>query len=213
MSGYVQRPCVSPVFAGKLAKKFYNFAKITEIKEFASYSDRNFYIRGQRTNLSISQDHDHDHDQTKPESESSTEGEFVLKILNSHDSKHGDFVDAENEAIGFLRDRDFPCPLLYPVTGSSETKLHIQVPLSNDLMNEANSHININAPTTEECIMRLMSFLPGVTAATLGDLSHENLFFIGQFVGKTSRAFQVCDTRDIFTYVTPSCERFSFKQN
>ena len=94
-------------------------------------------------------------------------------------------VDAENEAMRYLRSRDFPCALVYPVTGSSGTKLYARVPLPRDLDDEK----------TEECIVRLVSFLPGETAESMGRISQENLFCIGQFVGRLSRAFQVkcCD--------------------
>lgn len=176
----LRRPCVSHTFAGKLAKEFYSFEKIAEIKELDSFCDRNFYIRGKQ----------------KPKTETHLtkadqsvmvldDREYVLKILNSDDSKHGDLVDAENEAMRYLRSRDFPCALVYPVTGSSGTKLYARVPLPRDLDDEK----------TEECIVRLISFLPGETAESMGRISQENLFCIGQFVGRLSRAFQVkcCD--------------------
>ena len=183
MSSDLRRPCVCPAFAGKLAEKFYNFKKITEIKEYGSYCDRNFYIRGQRSNSYSSHNY-----QTEAASE---EGEYVLKILNSDDSKRGDFVDAENKAMKFLRERHFPCALVYTVDGGSDLKLHVQIPVFSDRMEGAISDVNRNVKVTEECIIRLVSFLPGETAASLGKLSHENLFCIGQFVGKLSKALQV----------------------
>lgn len=180
------RPCVSPEFAGKLAEKFYNFEKISEIKELNSYCDQNFYIRGQRSNSCTTQ-------QTETASRSLQDGEYVLKILNSDDSKHGEFVDAENEAMRFFRERNFPCSLVYPVAGSSQLKLSVQIPLCKDRTNEVSiiqEDVNSNISTSQECIIRLLSFLPGETAASLDKLTHENLFCIGQFVGKMSRTFQ-----------------------
>jgi len=181
MSSSVRRPCVNIDFAAKLAKKFYNFERISEIKELCSYSDRNFYVRGQRNKLCTPQE--------------ITDGEYVLKILNSADSEHGDFVDAENEAMTFLRKRNFPCPVLFPVDGSSEDKRLIRVPLRNDSPKEKLSILegdNRNLTKTDEwCVIRLISFLPGVTAESVGNFSCENLFKIGQFLGWLSKSFQV----------------------
>ena len=153
--------------------------------------DRNFYIRGQRSLNSFA-----NQDQTASEPNNSViseEGEYVLKILNSFDSKHREFVDAENEAMRLLRERGFPCPLLYPVRGSAAENGHTQmIPIVlNGSRDESCSSLkedeNRNSSTTEECIIRLISFLPGETAASLGwKLSHENLFCIGQFVGRVS---------------------------
>ena len=183
MSSSVRRPCVNIDFAAKLAKKFYNFERISEIKELSSYSDRNFYVRGQRNKLCTPQ-------------EITDQGEYVLKVLNSADSEHGDFVDAENEAMTFLRERHFPCPVLFSVNGGSETKRLIRVPSCNDSSKERPSILeddNRNLTKTDEwCFIRLISFLPGVTAESLGNFSCENLFKIGQFVGQLSKSFQVC---------------------
>ena len=192
MSASVHRPCVSLAFAEKLAEKFYNFVNITDIKEFGSYMDRNFYIRGQRSLNSCA-----NQDQIVSEQANavvSEEGEYVLKILNSFDSKYREFVDAENEAMGFLRERGFPCPLLYNLTCSSSGNAQL-IPLYVNCLDETCSSLkedeNKNTSTTEECIIRLISFLPGETAASLESLSHQNLFCIGQFVGRVSRTLQV----------------------
>lgn len=194
MSASVHRPCVSLAFAEKLAEKFCSFVNIADIREFGSYMDRNFYIRGQRSLKSCA-----NQDQLVSETANaviSEEGEYVLKILNSFDSKYREFVDAENEAMGFLRERGFPCPLLYNLTCSSSGNGHAQlIPLYANGFDETCSSIKEdeyrNTSTTEECIIRLISFLPGETAASLGSLSHQNLFCIGQFVGRVSRALQV----------------------
>ena len=186
--GYIlRRPRVSNVFAGKLAEEFYSFEEIAEIKELDSFCDRNFYIRG----TPKSKPHLTKADQTVTVSDDS---EYVLKILNSDDSKHGHLVDAENEAMRYLRSRYFPCALVYPVTGSSGTKFYARVPLARHLDDETDGVIldeNRHMEKTEECIVRLVTFLPGETAESLGRISQENLLCIGQFVGRLSRAFQV----------------------
>lgn len=182
MSTTVHRPLVNIDLAAQLAKKFYNFETISEIKELSSYSDRNFYVRGQRNKLCTTQG-------------VAEQGKYVLKILNSADSEHGDFVDAENEAMPFLRERNFPCPILFPVDRGSDVKRLIRVPLCNDSPKEERAiqeYKNRNLPKTDECCMiRLISFLPGVTAESFGNFSCENLFHIGQFVGRLSKSFQV----------------------
>lgn len=183
MSSSVHRPCVNIDFAAQLVKKFYNFERINEIKELSSYSDRNFYVRGRRNKLCTPQ-------------EIAEQGEYVLKILNSVDSEHGDFVDTENEAMTFLRERNFPCPVLFPVDGGSEIKRLIRVPLCSDSPGEGPSILEDKSGSLaikdEWCVIRLISFLPGVTAESLGNFSCENLFNIGQFLGRLSKSFQVC---------------------
>lgn len=183
MSSSVHRPCVNIDFAAKLVKTFCHFEAISEIKELSSYSDRNFYVRGRRSKLCTPQ-------------EIAEQGEYVLKILNSADSVHGDFVDAENEAMTFLRERNFPCPILFPMDGGSESKRLIRVPLCNDSPKEESSILEDESrkltKKDEWCVIRLISFLPGVTAESLGNFSCENLFNIGQFVGRLSKSFQVC---------------------
>lgn len=186
MSSFVRRPCVSLELAGQLAKKFYNFERINEIKELNSYSDRNFYVQGQRSNsYNTTQEN---------ETDSYEQGEYVLKILNSADSEHGDFIDAENEAMTFLRERELPCPSLFPVAGSGGSmKLLVQIPLCNDGASSVQEDVNKNVSTTDHewCVIRLISFLPGVTAESFGKFSCGNLFNIGQFVGRLSKSFQV----------------------
>ena len=193
MSVSVRRPCVNIDFAANLAKTVCHFEAISEIKELNSYSDRNFYVRGRRSKLCTTQ-------------EVAEQGEYVLKILNSADSIHGDFVDAENEAMTFLRERNFPCPILFPMAGGSEGKRLIRVPIRcNDSPKEESSILEDESrklsKKDEWCVIRLISFLPGVTAESLGNFSCENLFNIGQFVGRLSKSFQVCimdigETRD-----------------
>ena len=183
MSSSVHRPCVNIDFAAKLAKKFCHFETISEIKELNSYSDRNFYVRGRRSKLCTPQD-------------VAEQGEYVLKILNSADSIHGEFVDAENKAMTFLREKNFPCPVLFPMDGGSGGKRLIRVPLCYDSPKEESSILEDEsrklANQDEWCVIRLISFLPGVTAEKLGNFSCENLFNIGQFVGRLSKSFQVC---------------------
>ena len=194
MSSSVHRPCVSRDFASQLAKKFFNVERISEIKELSSYSDRNFYVRGRRNELCKIQ-------------ETAEQREYVLKILNSTDSEHGEFVDAENEAMTFLRERGFPCPLLFPVKGSSEMKMLVQIPLyNNDSFGEALSFMKEDANSRNEwCVIRLISFLPGVTAESFGKFNCENLFIIGQFVGKLSQTLQVRTVYQLCCIIVQCC--------
>lgn len=190
MYANIHRPPVDTTFAEELAKKFYHFGKISYIKEMESYMDRNFYIRGERRENTCTNE-----DKSEQFSDNNAEeGEYVLKILNSFDSKHEYFVSAENEAMLFLRERNFLCPLPYTVAGSSAIQLNVHVPCSVNLTDEACNSINADdnreSSTAEKCIMRLLSFLPGVTAAEFGKYSDKNLVCIGQFVGQLSRNLQ-----------------------
>ena len=191
-----RRPCVTLEFAEQLAKKFYNFERINEIKELDSYIDRNFYVRGHRRNSNANQE-DFMNGSCRYQLE---QGEYVLKVLNSDDSKHGEFVDVENETMKFLREEGFPCPSLFPLAGVSEMKykLLVRIPLCkkstevniSSIQEDANR--NIQTTDDEWCIIRLISFLPGQTAESLrSKMSYENLFMVGQFIGSLSKVFQV----------------------
>ncbi|PFX18530.1 hydroxylysine kinase-like [Stylophora pistillata] len=184
MSGSAySRPFVNLEFAEQLVKKLYNFERISEIKELESFGDQNFYVRGHRRNTVQEQV------ASNFRSNDLEQEEYVLKVLNSNDSRHVDFVEAESAAMYFLRERGFPCPLLYPLAGGVDTKSLIRVPASPNAKYDANK-----SPETAEykwCIVRLISFLPGQTGDSLKrKMSFENLFMVGKFIGSLSKAFQ-----------------------
>ena len=196
------RPCVDLEFAEQLVRKLYNFERISEIKELDSFSDRNFYVRG--------------HKRITGQEEVASNfypnhlehGEYVLKILNSDDSKHGDLVEAENAAMYFLRERGFPCPLLFPLAGGVDTKSLVRIPVSSNAKCAANKN-TLQTAEYEWCIARLISFLPGQTARSLErKMSFENLFMVGKFIGNLSKAFQV--RYHVYKHKTAVCgKRFS----
>ena len=181
MSSQVRRPFVRVNLVHRLLKMLYNFQDIMEVRELSSFSDRNFYILGRRCESCCS------------ESQNNI-AVYVLKVLNSVDSVAGDFIDAENNAMMFLRSRGFPCPLLVRVSDTtSQLKALVQIPLLDDhdaKLVQDNTVKNRSSPNTENCILRLMSFLPGVTASSQ-KLSEKDLFYVGQFVGQLSLTLQV----------------------
>ena len=128
----------------------------------------------------------------KPINITAEKEEYVFKLIDSFDGKHEDFVPAENEVILFLRERNVPCPLVYPIAGDTALKLNVHVSCSEDLTKEACNvkleEDNGDISTTEKCIMRLISFLLGVTAAESGEFSSKKLFSIRQL----RKTLQVC---------------------
>ena len=196
------RPCVDLEFAEQLARKLYNFERISEIKELDSFSDRNFYVRGHKCitgQEEVASNFYPNHLE---------QGEYVLKILNSDDSKHGDLVEAENAAMYFLRERGFPCPLLFPLAGGVDTISLVRIPVSSNAKCGANKN-TLQTAEYEWCMARLISFLPGQTARSLErKMSFENLFMVGKFIGNLSKAFQV--RYNVYRHKTAVCgKRFS----
>ena len=78
-----------------LLEKLYGFrpSDIKNIKELLSYSDQNFYVRVRRDG----------------ETETEKDQEFVLKLINSNDSKERGSFEMQISTLQFLRVKGFSC--------------------------------------------------------------------------------------------------------
>ncbi|XP_001635570.2 hydroxylysine kinase [Nematostella vectensis] len=159
-----RRPNASLETAKTLAKDLYNFTDVLEMREFKSFFDRNFYIRGQvRT--------ENNGNPNKPQ-------EFVLKIHNSLDSENEEVRDAENQLMRMLRDRGFPCPEIIPTrNGQLMEKIHL--PAS-------------DGQNADGCVVRLLSFVYGQELDSLNksDVTPELMYTLGKFIGDASKAMK-----------------------
>ncbi|KAK3095776.1 hypothetical protein FSP39_018921 [Pinctada imbricata] len=93
--GHKIRPDLDHNKVTELARELYGL-DVAEVKELNSYDDKNFWIRVVHSNTSNLE-------------EVSSDG-YVLKVLNSLDSKYTDAVEAQNEMILLVHDSGVPTP-------------------------------------------------------------------------------------------------------
>ena len=99
------KPHVPNEVVHELIHKLYNL-EVTSIKELNSYDDKNFHLmvvsylcRSQHINHYILQVKNHS---SLPDPSDACADGYVLKILNSLDSKESSFIDAQNQMMLFL---------------------------------------------------------------------------------------------------------------
>jgi len=162
------RPVVDIQKAVGLARSLYGLriSGPTLVKEFVSYDDRNFYMKGKLP----------DHENGPQTSEC----EFVLKILNHVDSENISFVNAQSEVMLYLEKQGFTCQVpLRTLNG----ELAAICCLTSDAASEVNHKARVNA-------VRLLSFVPGKLLKDV-PCTPELLFNLGCYVAKMNKALQV----------------------
>ncbi|XP_076631996.1 hydroxylysine kinase [Colletes latitarsis] len=90
------RPPGSDRLASDLLEKLYGL-KATRVIELNAYDDRNYHVVCE--NLSLN-----------PHATTISEHGYVLKIVNSLDSRKGHVIDAQTEMLIFLNQRNVSCP-------------------------------------------------------------------------------------------------------
>ncbi|KAI4467235.1 hypothetical protein MML48_2g00006765 [Holotrichia oblita] len=136
------RPQLTMDQAKQLVTKYYGF-ECESISELDGYDDKNFKVavRG-------------NHEQDKNE-------QYVLKILNSLDSRTVDFIEGQNELLLYLFNKNITCPVPQPtITKSYYTIVQL----------ESGKHI-----------VRLMNYITGVTLLTASNLPDYIFSQIGTF--------------------------------
>lgn len=161
------RPVVDTQKAIGLACSLYglSISDPTLVKEFVSYDDRNFYMKG-----------------TLPDHENelqTSECEFVLKILNHVDSGNISFVNAQNEVMLYLKKQGFTCQV--PLRALNNEFAAICC-LTSDAASEGNHKARVNA-------LRLLSFVPGKLFKDV-PCTPGLLFNLGCYVAKMNKALQ-----------------------
>lgn len=162
------RPVVDIQKAIGLACSLYglSISDPSSVKEFVSYDDRNFYLKGTLQN--------HENGLQTGESE------FILKILNHVDSENISFVNAQNEVMLFLKKQGFTCQVPLKALNGEFAAICC---LTSDNASEGNHKARVNA-------VRLLSFVPGKLFKYV-PCTPELLFNLGCYVAKMNRTLEV----------------------
>ena len=175
------RPCVDKESAVKLARLLFGLriSEPSKVREFVSYDDRNFYLKGVLPN------HPKKPDDREP---NSNEGEYMLKILNHVDSENISYVNAQNEILLHLKARGFICPvpatsLTGDYTMECELKSSAESSGGKDNMKQQELPVRVYA-------VRLLSYVPG---RLLKDVrcTDDLLFNLGRYIAQMNKALQV----------------------
>lgn len=162
------RPLVDTQRAIRLACSLYglSISDPSLVKEFVSYDDRNFYMKG-----------------SLPDNANglqTSECEFVLKILNHVDSENISFVNAQNEVMLCLKKQGFTCQVPARALNGEYTTTCC---LTSDAGSEENENSGVNT-------IRLLSFVPGKLLKDV-PCTPELLLSLGCYVAKMNKALQV----------------------
>ena len=161
-----QRPIVNETEVIALAQSFFGIHASSDVKEFDSYGDRNFYLKGKRNRSEFDSDE-----------VSNTEEEFVLKILNYVDSADCNLVDAQNEFCLVLSKNGFQCPV--PVQSlNGDYKV---------MWKNSRSHESSEGVTEA---VRLLRFVPGQLLKDI-QCSPDLLYDLGKYMARFNQVAQV----------------------
>ena len=170
------RPYADKQGAIKLADLLFGLriSDLSHAKEFVSYDDRNFYLKG----VLLSQEN---------KQGNSSEDEFVLKILNHVDSQNISYVNAQNALLLHLKEHGFVCPV--PMKSLSG-ELTMACQLSSYGLSGSKENAKIQEIPREINAVRLLSYVPG---KLLKDVRCTNdlLFNLGRYIAKMNKALQV----------------------
>lgn len=164
--GRLIRPMVSMQLARQLVQDLYGLTA-NSIKELNSYDDRNFFV-------TVEQDYKHNNPFIE---EISLQG-YVLKILNSMDSrKH--HIDAEHKVQGLLSRHGINCPLpVLNVKGQDKSLEEIVYDLPERGSDGRGFHI-----------VRLLTFVPGQLMVE-APYTERLLYRVGQYVSSMQKALE-----------------------
>ncbi|XP_044135711.1 hydroxylysine kinase [Bufo gargarizans] len=137
------KPAVDEAQAIKLVETLFGL-QVSRVKPLPGYDDQNFYI------------------QTWDDG-TTTQGEYVLKIMNSEDSKNAELVEVQTCAMKFLHDEGLPTP-------------NAQLTKTGEIMSlEPIDYGGV----IQKHMVRLLTYLPGTPVAEI-KTTPEILFDIGK---------------------------------
>lgn len=189
-----KRPYVSTDHATKLAKTIFNLNNIESVKEFESYDDRNFYMRGRLD----------DEKENSPRGDQECQ-EFVFKVLNFSYSENTDLVEAYTAVMLFLKNEGFRCP--YPVKAADNGSHYgmCTIPCEDseekDLVTERDENSIFKGKANEKqegeiCAVWLLEYIRGKGIHEL-PCSAQVLNQCGGYLAKLHISLQVCITINI----------------
>lgn len=149
------KPEVTVEDVHRLVRTFYNL-EVISVKELNSYDDRNFFVKVKD-------------DSVLPNVSDRCPHGYLLKVLNSLDSKASALIDAQNQMMLYLSQHGILCPR--PVQ-NIERKLMALTKLNGGEVKN---------------IVRLLTYIPGDILASV-DYTPNLLYQIGEMVAKTDLA-------------------------
>ncbi|EDW90304.1 hydroxylysine kinase [Drosophila yakuba] len=149
------RPKVEPEDVESLLRRLYGIT-ISEVKEIIAYDDRNFFLK-------------EDSNVKNPLIVTHCPHGYVLKILNSLDSKKEDFVDAQNQLLLYLAKHSVKCPR--PVANATGKFYSVE---------RLNGNSNV---------VRLLEFIPGEIFHQVPATKHL-LYRSGEYLARLNRALK-----------------------
>ena len=173
----LRRPIIDKEEATELASLLFGLrvSDQLQVREFDSYDDRNYYMKGTLTYRPANENIDGALLQEN-------EDEFVLKILNNLDSENLLYVNAQNEMMLYLNARGFNCPVPMQSLKGPHTLLYKSKSSEEKMRNKEISY--------REHAVRLLSFVPGKLIKCVS-CTTDLLFDLGRYVSKIHTALQV----------------------
>ena len=169
----------------------FSSVEVESIKQFDGYDDRNYYFEGElKPNVN-------NFDSKKAHH---TRNEFVIKFLNSRDSKNVKVVEGLTELTKFLGDKLFKCPHAIPSLYDSEivVKKHSELLacVSGEKVNEPDlkqsrvAVLNGGSVADRHYCVRIFAFVPGGMFG-YEEQSPELLHDLGYYVGRLNSVMKV----------------------
>ncbi|XP_047442088.1 hydroxylysine kinase isoform X2 [Mugil cephalus] len=144
------QPNLSQSQASELVKRLYGLTT-SEVRSLPSYDDQNFYVAAEG-------------------------GEYVLKIMNTEDSKKPDLIELQTYAMSFLHKNGLPAQTALPNT-------------SGQLMTLEEIDCGYGC---QKYLVRLLTYLPGTTISKT-PLTPQLLFEAGKTAAKMDKTLEKMD--------------------
>lgn len=158
--GQLIKPLINQETAIKIVEKVYGL-KVTEINELNAYDDKNYHI--------LCEPGECDNENLKTISQDG----YVLKIVNSLDSKKHNVIEGQTQMMIFLNKNGICCPM--PVKCIDGSYFSFE---------------KLQANSEESNIVRLMIYRPGKLLINVKKKTPELMFEVGKFVAKLSNKLQ-----------------------
>ena len=172
-------PYIPPESLATIVKRHFPFesVKVESVKQFDGYDDRNYYFVGD-LNEDVASTINGDCKQ------------FVIKLINSRDSKNIDVLEGLSKLTQFLHERNFKCP--YPIPTSSADSGTVVLRLS-DLLPYTNGvieDISNGSDNDPRYCVRVFVFVEGELFGHKPQ-SPELLYELGCHIGRMNNEMMV----------------------
>lgn len=194
--GQTIRPNVCPNYAIKLVSNIWGF-DVQQINELDSYDDRNFHVmvREEHSNPFVDRICTHG---------------YVLKVLNSLQSRNLDIIDGQNQMMLHLNREGFTCQI--PIqTLKGELQTVVEIPRE-----EPNANCPQEKDSSSKNLLRLLTYIPGNVLSSV-PLTDELLYAYGKYVGQITKCLSTFSHPAIASNVsmwvlasTPKLRDFTF---